>query len=119
MAVKIKSVEMAEMKSPDGKTQSKPIARFHNQEKGLVLNGVNFDSIADILGADTDEWAGGEIELFPTKTDMGGKRVDCIRVQPLETAAKPPVQQATRRPVAKPPAELKPLREDVGDEIPF
>ena len=118
MAVKIKSVEMAELQSPDGKKQSKPVARFHNQEKGLVLNGVNFDTIADILGADTDDWVGGEIELIPSKTEMAGKRVDCVRVQPLEKAAKPPVQQSTRRPVAKPPAELPPVKEDIEDEIP-
>src|SRR5262245_60854639 len=117
MAVKVKSVEMSELKSPDGKTQQKPVVRFHNQEKGLVLNGVNFDSIADILGADTDEWVGGEVELYPAKTEMAGKRVDCIRVQPLETA-KPPVQQ-TRRPVAKPPkGELPPIDTDMNDEIP-
>lgn len=119
MVLKIKSVEMAELKSPDGPTQSKPIVRFHNQEKAMVLNGVNFDSIAEIIGDDTDTWASGEVELYPTKTDMGGKRVDCIRVRQPAHAATPPSQQPTRRPVAKPPKELPPLNEDLGDDLPF
>jgi hypothetical protein len=117
MIVKVKSVEMCELKSPDGKTQNKPVARFHNQEKGLVLNKVNFDTIADILGADTDDWSGGEIELYPDKTHMGGKQVDCVRVRP--PADVQPVQQPTRRPVAKPPkGALPPVGEDMSDEIP-
>jgi hypothetical protein len=118
MTVKIKSVEMAELKGGDGGKQSKPVVRFHNVEKALVLNGVNFDTIAEIHGDDSDSWTGGEIELFPSKTEMGGKRVDCVRIR--AAAGTTPNQEPTRRPVAQTPAgERPPLNEDMGDELPF
>jgi len=51
------------------------------EEKRLVLNRTNAEIIAKIHGKDTDLWIGKKITLYPTKTDFGNKRVDCIRVR--------------------------------------
>jgi hypothetical protein len=79
---------------------------FKGQDKQLVMNGTNWDAIAEFCGADSDTWTGKNIVLYPDKTTFGGKTVDCIRVR----RPKPP--QAT--PVAKQP-EPKPPADEVGD----
>ena len=59
----------------------KPVLYFIGKEKGLVLNKTNANVIALIYGDDTDNWSGGDIEIYPTETDFQGKRVDAIRVR--------------------------------------
>jgi hypothetical protein len=77
---------------------------FKGQDKQLVLNGTNWDLIAAFCGADSDQWAGKDISLYPTQTTFGGKTVDCIRVR----RPKPPQAQQPQ------PAETIPPDED-GD----
>jgi hypothetical protein len=60
----------------------KPVVYFRNAEKGLALNKINAETIAEIAESfDTDDWAGRQIVLVPAKTEFQGKRVDCIRIQ--------------------------------------
>jgi hypothetical protein len=48
---------------------------------------TNFDSVAGIAGDDeTEAWPGTRIELYPTKTQMGGRVVDCIRIRATRVA---------------------------------
>lgn len=54
---------------------------FRGKEKGLVLNKTNAQLIAEQHGENSDEWAGREISIYPTTTDFGGERVECIRVE--------------------------------------
>ncbi len=54
---------------------------FEGKEKGLVLNKTNAQLIAEQHGQDMDGWAGKKIAIYPTTTDFGGDRVDCIRVE--------------------------------------
>lgn len=61
--------------------KEKPVLAFQEDKRGLVINQVNWDIIAERYGDDSDEWAGKTIELYPTKTQFGSKRVDCIRVR--------------------------------------
>jgi hypothetical protein len=79
------------LKSPEGKTQDKIVLYFAGAKKSLPLNVTNFDAVADICGGDTDDWSGCQIELYPSKTQMAGKTVDCIRVRaptkPIKKAA--------------------------------
>jgi hypothetical protein len=69
------------LRGQDGTESKKMVLRFDNERKALVLNATNWDACAEILGDDTDDWIGGEVELYPTKTQMGGRTVDCIRVR--------------------------------------
>jgi hypothetical protein len=96
----IKSAPYEVLKNPEGKEQGKTVLYFHRTKKALPLNMVNWDSVAEICGGDTDTWPGHQIELYPTKTEMGGKLVDCIRIRrpqgelPLAANAKPKPQPA-------------------------
>jgi hypothetical protein len=89
IVVTIDRAPLEELKNPEGKEQTKTVLYFRGGKKALPLNVVNWDSVAEICGDDTDMWPGGKIELFATRTQMGGKMVDCIRVRaPLDAAAK-------------------------------
>ena len=89
MVMAIESAVFETLKSPEGKTQDKVVLYFAGTKKALPLNVTNFDAVAGICGADTDDWPGCRIELYPTKTLMAGKTVDCIRVRPPAKSAKP------------------------------
>jgi hypothetical protein len=60
---------------------------FQGKEKGLVLNKTNAQLIAEQHGDDTSLWRGREISIYPTTTDFGGERVECIRVEQFVPAA--------------------------------
>ena len=104
--VTIEHAPLETLKNPEGKEQAKTVLYFKGGKKVLPLNMINWDACAAICGDDTDDWPGHQIELFRTKTQMGGKVVDAIRV---------------RRPQAQQPKAPKPPpAEDMGgDEIPF
>lgn len=77
VAVTINGAEVVEFK--DG---SKKLAiTFAGKDKGLVLNKTNAQIIAEQYGNDSNGWRGKEIKIYPTTTDFGGERVDCIRVE--------------------------------------
>ncbi len=93
---------------------TKPVVYFGGTKKGLVLNKVNADTITEMAGEETDDWTGQIITLYPTKTDFGGTRVDCIRIRDLPPNAAPePPEPAPAVAAAETPA----VTED--DPIPF
>ena len=59
--------------------KEKYILFFKGQDKQLVLNLTNWDLIAAYAGADSDQWVGKDVELYPTQTTFGSKAIDCIR----------------------------------------
>src|SRR5262245_34301672 len=102
----IESAPLETLKNPEGKEQSKTVLYFVHTKKALPLNVVNWDSVSDIAGPDTDDWPGSKIEVFPTKTEMGGKIVDCIRVRPPAQGEMAVVPKAAK-PAAKPKPKSK------------
>jgi hypothetical protein len=83
------------LKGLDGKENPRVVLYFENVAKSLPLNSTNFDAVCNATGCpDTEDWPGQPIELYPTKTTMGGKPVDCIRIRPPSssrpTRAAPP-----------------------------
>jgi hypothetical protein len=116
--VEIEAVIPELLKNSEGVTKEKQVAYFKGHKKCLVLNATNFDSITDITSeADTDNWIGHKIVVFPTTTTMGGKRVACIRVQAPGQKAMP----AAAKTVAEVPEvpDLDPPPADFDDSIPF
>ena len=99
------------LKGLDGKETQKIVLYFQSVQKSLPLNATNFDGVCDATGCnDTDDWPGKQIELYPTKTTMGGKLVDCIRVR------RPP----SSRPPVVAPAPVPPAPDnEMNDEIPW
>jgi hypothetical protein len=104
--VTIERAPFETLKNPEGKEQGKTVLYFFGSKKALPLNMVNWDSVADICGDDTEEWPGHRIEIYPTTTTLGTKTVDCIRI---------------RRPqeLPMPPPKAKQEADDVDDAVPF
>ena len=105
-----------ELAGSDGVKKSKSILSFKGTDKELVLNMTNFDSICDATGEyDTTNWVGQPIVLYPTKTTMAGKPVDCIRLR----APDPKAMKLPPAPPPKPAPKAEPeLDADMDDEIP-
>jgi len=88
------------------------VVYFKGKDKQFVLNGTNWDLIADALREDdSDNWIGNTIELYATKTQFGSKLVDCIRVR----RHRPGPEAAPVQPSKSPPGNGG----DLNDEIPF
>jgi len=108
--VTIESVSYETFKGMDGREVQKVVLHFKNTEKTLPLNLTNFDAVCDATGClDTEDWPGQRIEVYPTRTSMGGKAVDCIRIR------RPPASRQTAGAVPPPP----PLADEMSDVIPF
>jgi hypothetical protein len=104
--VMIEAAPYETLKGLDGEENNKIVLHFKNAEKTLPLNATNFDAVCDATGCpDTEDWPGKQIEVYPTKTLMRGKHVDCIRIR------RPP-----SRPTPPPPP---PPTDEMSDEIPY
>jgi hypothetical protein len=123
---KVFKIECLDVEKIDTEKEEKNVLRFSKSDKALVLNVTNWDSIAAICGADSDEWPGKFVVLYPTETTFGGKTVPCIRVRrpreetkpkPTElptTTSNPAASQTPKAATSQPEAH-----DDIADEIPF
>lgn len=59
----------------------RPVLYFQGKDKGMVLNKTNAMTIAQMFGPETDNWQGGDIEVFPAFVDYQGKQVQGLRVR--------------------------------------
>jgi hypothetical protein len=112
VTVTIVSAPLETLKNPEGKEQTKTVLYFRGTKKLLPLNVTNWDAVAGICGDDSDDWAGKAIELYPAKTQMGGKTVDCIRIRAPAQGELPKKNPAAAK---KPPVQ----HDDMDDAIPF
>ena len=79
--VEIKSLDFEDVGAGQ-RQERKLVAHFVNVPKGLVLNLINSETIAEICRTnDYEQWPGHHIEIYPTKTEFQGKRVPCLRVR--------------------------------------
>ena len=118
----------------------KPVVFFQGAQKGIVLNVTNKNIIVLLYGAETDNWTGRQIELYPSQTDFRGEVVACIRCRaPHATGALGVAPVAAPLPATAPTAPATngghtptltdpfapeqegkpPMSEKIGDEIPF
>lgn len=82
MSVTVKEVKVETMGRED-KAESKPVVYFDELDKGLALNKVNSEALAELAGSrEIEEWAGSKCILYVDRNVMfGGKRVGGIRVK--------------------------------------
>jgi hypothetical protein len=86
----------------------KNVLTFTSGAKSLILNKTNARAIAKILGdAESENWTGHDVVLFPTQVEFGNKFVDAIRVR-----AAPPRAQQQQKPQSPPPDEDPPYDDD-------
>lgn len=77
----IKSVALEDLRVQGGKKERRPVLTFSDAKKKLVLNKTNAKSVAKLYGADTKDWVGKPIAMYPTKCMLGREQVDCIRIR--------------------------------------
>lgn len=85
----IERIQKEDLSRQGGKKERKPVVSFRKTGKMLVLNKTNAASIAELYGNAAGEWVGKAITLYPTRTSMGPKQVDCIRIRPQVPSLKP------------------------------
>jgi hypothetical protein len=135
-----------ELVGRDRDQEKKLVVWFTNDPRGLVLNRVNNRTIRGAYGDPVEGWKGKIIIIFPTMEPFRGKMGPAPRVRipsPKQPSAAPvapqpspsgngaaavvkPAAQPVTQPVAPPAADpelepdpVKPLGEDLDDEIPF
>ena len=75
--------------------ERKLVVHFVDLTKGLVLNRINAETIAEISGTEEyDQWPGQVVVLYQTKTEFQGKRVPCIRVREQTPTTSRPKRRA-------------------------
>ena len=130
---RIKNVTVETLGQDDGK-EKKLVIWLTNDERGLVLNKTNNRTIRGAFGDALEGWTGKVIIVFPTMADFRGKLTPALRVRI------PPPKQATEATTPQQPTSpagngaaataaaadpelaldpVKPLSEDLNDEIPF
>jgi len=62
------------------------VLAFSDNDRPLVLNKTNANSLAELYGPETSEWEGKAIKLVPSTTSYQGKMVKCIRISPERVA---------------------------------
>jgi len=115
----------------------KLVVWFTNDRRGLSLNRVNNRTLRGAFGDPVKDWIGKIIVIFVVPTEFRGKMVDGLRVRippPKQSAAtvqppQEPVKSGNGTAAAAPPAAVhdpelepdpvKPLREEMDDEINF
>lgn len=120
LVVTIVSAPLETLKGAEGREQTKTVLYLRGTKKLLPLNATNWDAVAAITGSgDTEDWPGHEIELYPTKTEMRGELVDCVRVRaPRQLDLPIPGKPAAKAKAAKAKAKIPPAHDDIDDEIP-
>ncbi len=88
--VTIRAAKMEDVGTEEEK-ESKLILYFEKQDRGIVCNPTNWDTIEALHGEDTVGWIGKNITLFTDPTvKYKGKRTGGIRVRPEIPAAREP-----------------------------
>ena len=80
--------------------------------KPMVLNKINFTTLIDLLGEETDEWAGQQITIGADWVEAFGKRTLGLRIRPELPKPTPTVTKSTQR--SRPQPETEPT--DTADD---
>ena len=118
--VTIRALSEEEVQNSDGGTEKKPVLRFENTAKGLILNRTNAETIAGLYGANIEHWAGKQILLFVERdVHAFGKKWDVIRIR----GRIPPNSGGNQKDSAASPSPVEPVAVDVSslseDDLPF
>jgi hypothetical protein len=73
----IKAGAIEKLKRQDGEENTKVVAYFLEDERGLVLNKTRFADLTALTGStNTDKWVGTKVEVFfdPTVRNPNGPR---------------------------------------------
>jgi hypothetical protein len=111
LIVTIKRVEEEEVGQGD-KKEDKYVLYFKGVEKGMVLNKTNANTLAALLGDETDDWIGKQATLCVMDVEFGGKLTPGLRFK-----SRLPKPKADK--VAKPAARDPGGDDEESDGPPF
>lgn len=75
------TIEKIEIEEIGREKQHKPVIYFEEDNRGLVANKTNCNTIAKVTGSRTfDDWIGKTINLYRAEVDFQGEMVESIRV---------------------------------------
>lgn len=81
VSVTIHKLDLEDFTDPKTKeTETKPVLRFVELEKALILNKTNTSMLTQKLGNDIEQWSGKDISLEVRKVESFGELVEAIRV---------------------------------------
>ena len=83
----IAGVERVEIAEQNGAVRQKAAVQLQGWPAKLLLNKVNFETIANAYGRQAAGWIGKQIEVHPDTTVFNGRSVPCIRVRVPRPAA--------------------------------
>jgi hypothetical protein len=102
------------------------VCYFKGAQKGLVLNGTNWDALEDISGiADSDGWHGVKVVLVTERVRYNGQIYDGIRIKPqaqqhpVAATAAAQMGEGMGRELPAPEAPAQNFAADLNDKIPF
>ena len=85
----IDTVTVEEIEGDNGK-ENKPTLFFSDNTKPMILNRINWMTIAEFYGEDSDGWKGQSIEVYHDPSIMfGAKRTGGVRVRKPAAAVDP------------------------------
>ena len=104
----IDDVERQPIRNDAGGTDDKPVMTFaHGQFKPLILNNINWMTLEDAYGEDSDDWRGKPVEIYVDPSVMfAGRRVGGVRLRIPTADASRPVPRKPSRPAAPPVSDL-------------
>jgi hypothetical protein len=73
---------MAQEMVGQGQDQKKKPVLYFEDQKPMVLNRTNAETLEDAFG-DSDDWPGHKIKIYCVKTQYAGKSVDGLRIEPI------------------------------------
>lgn len=113
--VTIQGLKKANLAREDAPPEMKWLIKFHEFQKGMVLNVTNMRVAAKLLGDETDLWTGKEIVLYTdlNVTNLSGEIVGGLRFRGQEKA---PVKAEPKHASAKSSADSF---NDAADDIPW
>lgn len=93
LTVTIKSARREMVKSNGGREQECLVVTLEKQ-KPLILNATNAKTIAKLYGNFIENWAGKQITLYASTTQLAGETVECLRIRSTEpTTAKKTINE--------------------------
>jgi hypothetical protein len=79
--------------------ETKIVMRFTDTDQALVLNKTNAGILLEVWGDEMDDWAGKQVLLKLDKTELKGKKVDCIRLSVPQDGTPGPRKKADQEEV--------------------
>lgn len=81
----ITDVKSEEIKRDDGPAETKWVAYFDEDPRGLVINKGRFSDLNDMFGPNTDDWIGQKIALvYDKKIKFKGQTIGGVAVSQVK-----------------------------------